>query len=118
VSCAAESIEQEIPEELVILKTHTVANPWTVMIHPHHARITDRTMVGSGWLDGLASETESEFNQVRSMLVEPFDYFLFKLLPLLLSFINLCILSITCDFIIIILLGIFFLLILLALLFI
>lgn len=57
-------IEQEVPKELMILQPYTVAYPRTVVVHPHYALITHRTMVSSWRLYLIAFMAKLKFWEI------------------------------------------------------
>ena len=40
-------MEEEIPKQLVVVVTYTVANPGTVVVHAHHTSIANTAVVGT-----------------------------------------------------------------------
>jgi hypothetical protein len=55
--------ESKAHEELVCLQTDAVACPRTVVIHPHNALSTNRTMMSSWRLDVLALFAKPKANK-------------------------------------------------------
>lgn len=53
-------VREEQQEELVVRKTHTVVDPWTVMVHLQHTRFTNGAMVTAVGLQNLAAVTEPD----------------------------------------------------------
>ncbi len=47
-------VEEEEYEEFMVLKPDASSDPWTVMVHAHHAVAAYRTVVCPWWLDFLA----------------------------------------------------------------
>ena len=45
--------KKENKEKFMIIKSYTITNPWTMMIHLQIAYITNRAMMGSWWLNQL-----------------------------------------------------------------
>jgi len=38
---AKEDVDEELYEEFLVVESHTVVNPWTVMVHSGNATLTD-----------------------------------------------------------------------------
>ena len=72
-------------EELVIIKTNTVTNPWTMMVHPHNTSITYRTMMSPWWLNRFTFETVSISDNSNHITVKLCIHRFLYFLPLFIS---------------------------------
>ena len=51
---AKENVDEELQEELLIIESNAVINPWAMMVHPSDAAFTNRTVMAKWWFDRLA----------------------------------------------------------------
>ena len=53
----------------MVQQSHTVADPWAVMIHSHHTLVADRAVVSARRLDILTAFTILILQEVRAHLI-------------------------------------------------
>ena len=76
-------MEQEIPEQLMVISTNAVTSPWAVVVHPHHAFIADAAMVGTGWPHDLTLKTVAPVDEGASFRIKEVLDMAFDQVPLI-----------------------------------
>lgn len=69
----------------MVVQANAVANPGAMVIHPHHAGIADRTMMGPWWPDHIAFEAVPPPNKAQDPIGKMLINFLFNVVPFLIS---------------------------------
>lgn len=69
-------MKKEVPKELVVVDSYTVANPRAMVIHAHNAAVANTAVVGARWADVVALEAvappDDIEDAVREVLVDLF----------------------------------------------
>ena len=71
-------MQEEVPEVLMVVKTNTVANPRTVVIHPHDTSVADGAVVTARRPHMVTLHAEPPVNERLNVRAELAEHLVFN----------------------------------------